>query len=43
LRGGIAQNLQTDYFDAIDKAHAAGRVGSAPGAVFLTFALTLAR
>lgn len=41
LRGGIAQNLQTDYFDAIDKAHAAGMVGSALGAVFLTFALTL--
>src|SRR6188768_3051277 len=42
LRGGIAQSLQTDYFDAIDKAHAAGMVGEALGAVFLTFALTLA-
>lgn len=41
LRGGIAQSLQTDYFDAIDKAHAAGMVGQALGAVFLTFALTL--
>jgi len=42
LRGGIAQDLQTTYFDAIDKAHAAGMVGSALGAVFLTFAATLA-
>jgi MFS family permease len=41
LRGGIAQSLQTDYFDAIDKAHSAGMVGQALGAVFLTFALTL--
>jgi MFS family permease len=41
LRGGIAQDLQTHYFDAIDKAHAAGMVGSALGAVFLTFAGTL--
>ena len=41
LRGGIATSLQTDYFDAIDKAHSAGMVGSALGAVFLTFAATL--
>lgn len=42
LRGGIAQSLQTDYFDAIDKARGATMVGDALGAVFLTFALTLA-
>lgn len=42
LRGAIAQDLQTAYFDQIDKAHSAGMVGSALGAVFLTFALTLA-
>jgi MFS family permease len=41
LRGAIATSLQTDYFDAIDKAHSAGMVGSALGAVFLTFAATL--
>src|SRR6478752_2901069 len=41
LRGAVAQALQTDYFDAIDKAHSAGMVGSALGAVFLTFAATL--
>jgi MFS family permease len=41
LRGAIAQALQTEYFDAIDKAHSAGMVGSVLGAVFLTFAATL--
>ena len=42
LRGAIAADLQVAYFDQIDKAHSAGMVGSALGAVFLTFALTLA-
>ena len=42
LRGAIAQDLQSVYFDQIDKAHSAGMVGSALGAVFLTFAATLA-
>lgn len=42
LRGAIAHDLQVAYFDPIDKAHAAGMVGSALGAVFLSFALTLA-
>lgn len=42
LRGAIAQDLQLAYFDQIDKAHSAGMVGSALGAVFLTFAITLA-
>jgi MFS family permease len=42
LRGAIAHDLQLTYFDQIDKAHSAGMVGSALGAVFLTFAITLA-
>ncbi len=42
LRGDVAPDLQTSYFDAIDKAHAGGMVASALSAVFLTFALTLA-
>ena len=42
LRGAVAGDLGKTFFDAIDKAHSAGMVGSALGAVFLTFAATLA-
>jgi MFS family permease len=42
LRSSIAQDIQTAFFDPIDPSHSAAMVGSALGAVFLTFAATLA-
>lgn len=41
VRQDLAPDLQSAYFNAIDKAHGGEMVGTALGAVFLTFALTL--
>jgi hypothetical protein len=42
LRSSIAADMKTSLFDPIDAAHSAGMLGGALGAVFLTFAITLA-
>ncbi len=42
IRGGIAGDLQTSFFDPIDKLRSAEMVGSALGVVFLGFAFTIA-
>ena len=42
IRGGIAGDLQTTFFDPIDKLRSAEMVGSALGVVFLGFAFTIA-
>jgi len=41
LRAGLGADLQSTYFDVIDKAHAGGMFGEVLGAVFLAFAATL--
>ncbi len=42
IRGGIASDLQSHFFDPIDKLRSAEMVGSALGVVFLGFAFTIA-
>jgi hypothetical protein len=42
LRSSIAADMKTSLFDPINAAHSAEMLGSALGAVFLTFAITLA-
>jgi MFS family permease len=42
LRSSIAADLKTSLFDPINSAHSAEMLGGALGAVFLTFAITLA-
>jgi fucose permease len=41
VRANIATNLQREIFDHLDLAHSAGMVGTALGATFTGFALTL--
>lgn len=42
LRSSIAQDIQTNLFNAIDPLHSAALVGSALGVAFLGFAITVA-
>ena len=42
IRSGIASDLQSHFFDPIDKLRSAEMVGSALGVVFLGFAFTIA-
>src|SRR3954447_21473014 len=42
LRASIATDLQRIFFDPIDKAHSAERIGSVLGVAFLGFAFTIA-
>jgi MFS family permease len=42
IRSGIARELQTTFFDPIDKLHSAEMIGAVLGVVFLGFAFTIA-
>ena len=42
IRSAIARELQTTFFDPIDKLHSAEMIGAVLGVVFLGFAFTIA-
>ena len=42
IRSSVAGNLQTTFFDPIDKLHSAEMIGAVLGVVFLGFAFTIA-